>query len=114
MIHPIVIAAMISALVLAVEHWFPWRMLIGRALPRMIAYIIGVLALLIPISVVWLLSGQREIVLQLWAVVVASGAMVALVYGIDWLLGRIAQARDLEKIQELLDGRYSTGRETDA
>jgi len=95
----------ITFLGLLAEHWFPWRLALGRDLPRIPSYCLGVIMLIAPISVYWLIKGLEEEVLLLWAVVICGGVAVSLACAIDWLVGRIAQASDLEKIDEEIHGR---------
>jgi hypothetical protein len=55
----------------------------GRELPRVAAYTLGVLGLMVPFSV-WLYERGEIVVLQtLWMVIVAGGAMVSALYGLD-------------------------------
>ena len=38
------LAALVGAMQQAIQHWFPWQLFLGRALPRVAAYVIGTLA----------------------------------------------------------------------
>lgn len=73
-------------IVVAVEfglHYFQWRMLLGRELPRLGAYTLGMLGMMAPLSA-WLMDrGEIEIVQTLWAVICASGLTVFALYGLD-------------------------------
>ena len=72
----------IEVLLLALFHWAPWP----RRLPRIVAYVIGVGALLVG-AAVWLLPlGQCQIVAGLTLLAVAGGLAIAACWGIDWLL----------------------------
>lgn len=69
----------ITALLLALAHFFPWP----RRLHRLAAYVIGVGAILLGVYV-WLGNGEVWRGLLVFAVV--AGATTGLCYGIDWLL----------------------------
>jgi hypothetical protein len=93
LIHEVALAALIGAMQQAIQHWFPWRLVFHRELPRVVAYIIGTLGYLIPLTVLYVHWGQSGDVLPvwahlsaLWACVVASGGMVLFVRAVDWLL----------------------------
>jgi hypothetical protein len=77
----IIIVAMESFL-----HYFPWRMLPmlrGRELPRLAAYVLGLLGMMVPFTV-WLMDhGEIEIVQTLWTVIFAAGMTVFALYGLD-------------------------------
>lgn len=87
-------------IVVAVEfglHYFPWRMLLGRDLPRLSAYTLGMLGMMVPLSA-WLMDrGEIEIMQTLWAVICASGLTVFALYGLDHYLEM--QKRDVESGQ---------------
>lgn len=110
MTSEILLTALVTWLALLVEHWFPWRLLLRRDLPRIAAYTMGVLALILPLSVLywrWSLAGladQRGYLIALWAVTLAGGAAVAGAYVVDWLLGRLALAIELQELLGLRDG----------
>ena len=76
----VVIAVVVPALLMLV-HWLPWARLFGwRLPPRVISYVYGVLAVLLPVSWVVVrgaLSGGQALAL-LWAGFVAAGAVTAL------------------------------------
>lgn len=127
------ITALITALVLLVEHYFPWRLVLKRDLPRQAAYVLGVLAILLPFSCLLLLwirewsapfgyplpagvlldpgEALRRVLVALWAVVLASGVSTLGAYLLDWLLERIALAGELA---ELLREVYGQARSSDA
>lgn len=84
-------------IVVAVEfglHYFPWRMLLGRELPRLGAYTLGMLGMMVPLSA-WLMDrGETGIMQTLWTVICASGLTVFALYGLDRYLE--LQKRDVE------------------
>lgn len=82
-------------IVMALElglHYFPWRKMIGAELPRLAAYTLGLLGMMVPLSG-WLMDrGEIEILQTLWIVIVAAGMTVFALYGLDHYL-------ELEKIK---------------
>ncbi len=87
-------------IVIAVEfglHYFPWRMLPplrGRQLPRLAAYVLGLLGMMVPFTL-WLMDhGKTEIVTVLWTVICATGIAVFALYGLDRYLD--LDMRDVE------------------
>lgn len=91
-------------------HYFPWRLLAKRELPRIPAYTLGVLAIFIPFSV-WLWEhGYQQVLSVLWAGILSAGVSVSLWYAVDWLLDRIntaseSEQRDTELRRRLQDSR---------
>ena len=85
-------------------HYFPWRMLLkGRKLPRLAAYTLGLLGMMVPLSVWLWLSGEHEVIKALWLVIGASGLMVFALYGLDHYLELIM--KDIEATErEKRDG----------
>jgi hypothetical protein len=76
-------------IVVAVEfglHYFNWRMLLGKKLPRLGAYTLGLLGMMVPLSA-WLIDrNEIEIFQTLWAVICAAGLTVFALYGLDHYL----------------------------
>lgn len=85
-------------------HYFPWKKLLkGRELPRLLAYIFGVLGLMVPFTV-WLMDHSTSYVaLTLWKVIVGGGVMVAALYGLDHYIELIW--RDMEATEREQDGQ---------
>jgi hypothetical protein len=78
----------------ALLHYFPWHMLIGKRLPRLAAYTLGLLGMMVPLSA-WLIShGESEITQTLWTVIVSAGLTVFALYGLDRYLK--LERRDIE------------------
>lgn len=100
----IALTCLIAALILLVEHWLPWRTILGGDLKRIPAYIIGVLALALPLSgLYWHWSINPPVwmyahLAALWAVIGAGGGAVILAYVFDELALKLAQLRDLREI----------------
>ena len=81
------ITALISVLLLLVEHWAPTRLWLGRKLPALAAYILGVLALITPLTGLLVYWGEQRVILAMWIVVISGGAAVILAYMVDaWLI----------------------------
>ena len=98
------LTCLIAALLLLVEHWLPWRTILGGELKRVPSYIIGVMALALPLSGLYLHWsfhtpewGFAHLV-ALWAVIVSGGCAVILAYLFDGLVLKLAQLRDLQEI----------------
>ncbi len=68
-------------------HYFRWReILSGRELPRPLAYILGVMGLMIPFSG-WLWQrNDLQTLIMLWLVIGAGGASVLMCYGVDAII----------------------------
>lgn len=100
----------IVALVELGLHYFPWRMLIGKELPRLAAYTLGMLGMMVPFSV-WLMDrNEMEIVQTLWIMIVAAGLMVFGLYGLDHYLDVSHRAHDAEELESMhreADGKKS-------
>lgn len=109
----IVLACLLVWLILWVEHWFPWEKTIGRKLPRVWAYILGVGAILLTLSGLflhWRVHEPGDHLLGLWAVVISAGLSVFSAYGIDWLIARIAGYREVsEREDQYLEQAYGIG-----
>ena len=78
-----VIVIFITCLLLGFFHYFPWRAILHKNLSRLCRYSIGVLALLAPISIYWLILNSWMLVVQLWSVVLLGGASLFALHGMD-------------------------------
>lgn len=90
-------------------HYFPWRLIFGKDLPRLLAYGFGVLGLMVPFTV-WLLErGNQEIAIMLWLVLSAGGLAVGALYLFDWVIIQVWSKREAEQrereLMERLDGK---------
>lgn len=85
-------------LVMAIEialHYFPWRVLLrGHKLPRLAAYTLGLLGIMVPFSAWLWLNGKADVMGVLWLVVVSAGLTVFGLWGLDHYLTLIM--RDIE------------------
>jgi uncharacterized membrane protein len=98
----IAIVAIVSVLIQVCLHWFPWRPALGKELPRVSAYILGVAGMMIPFSVLLVVWNEWMTLIGLWVVILASGLAVVLVYAIDSLLAARNRAAIAEKEGEVL------------
>ncbi|KKM08421.1 hypothetical protein SY88_23825 [Clostridiales bacterium PH28_bin88] len=96
-IYPILIAALVTALILIVEHYFPWPMLIGRELRPVECYIAGVLAIHLPLTVLLLLWWSWKGLAALWILTAAGGLVVIASHALDHYLDIRARARLAER-----------------
>lgn len=83
---PLRVACLISALVLLAGHWFPFRKLFRRELPRIPSYIYGVLAIITPAIVLWSARGEQRAAWELFWISVSAGVAVAGAYLLDHLI----------------------------
>lgn len=71
----------------ALMHYFPWRMLLGgRKLPRLAAYTLGLLGMMVPFTAWFWQIGEYEVIQGLWMVIFAAGVTVFALYGLDHYL----------------------------
>lgn len=108
----ILLAALVSSLQQAVQHWFPWRMLLRRDLPRVAAYVIGTLAYLVPLTILFLWWEQATAsvppylhLLAVWACVGSSGAAVILVRAADWFMDEMLQHQEEKELHHAAQKR---------
>jgi hypothetical protein len=97
---PIIISSLITAGIQLILHWFPWRMLLGRPVPRLMAYGLGVVGIILGMCV-W--AGMTVVLVYVWWAVgaliacsVSGGVAVTIGYGVDKLveLAHYARTRD--------------------
>jgi hypothetical protein len=80
------LAAIFAVLLVGFEHYFPWRLIFRKPLPRLLSYIIGVLAIYIPVSVVLYYRNAIPSILTIWIVALFAGAGLCAFYLLDpWL-----------------------------
>jgi hypothetical protein len=118
----IVLTVVVAMLLVLVEHWLPWGKMLGRKLPRLWAYAMGVAAMLIPLTVLVLVWDADGVVIAgwmvsvvMWLVAVFSGLAVMVAWWVDsWLDLRMdlnaaegeraVISEALRGIEEVLDG----------
>ena len=103
----------IVAFVEAFLHYFRWRMILGgRELPKVMAYALGVLGLMLPYSRWLWMQGvvqAQEAIVVLWVVIITGGLSVLVCYGIDTVTDLAWGKREAEQreqaLKEQLDGK---------
>lgn len=111
----VAVMAVIVALVELVLHWFPWRLALRRDLSRVAAYVLGVLGLFSPLSILLLLWAYGDLncspgealqraLIALWSSVFAGGLAVLAAYGLDRVADRMTLATEQSEVLELRDG----------
>jgi hypothetical protein len=93
-------------------HYFPWRKILrGRDLPRLAAYVLGVLGFMVPITV-WLLEQHEFVILQvLWLAILAGGTSVLALYGLDHVVELDWRSRESEQREALMqEQRHGKGK----
>lgn len=107
----IALAALVGAMQQIIQHYFPWQMIFGKELPRVMAYIIGTLAFMVPLTVLFVIWDQVGCYPRLahlaavWACVAASGLAVIVVRGIDWILDRVRRSYEHEEMDDAKAGK---------
>jgi len=89
----LVSGAVLTALLLAVGHWFPWV----KPLSRVHAYIYGVGAIVAGFALWQLLSGTWMTVVGLLIICGAGGGTVIVAYRVDGVVKRLRQAHMAER-----------------
>lgn len=105
-------AALLTAALLGFEHYFPWRKTLGRDLPRVPAYVLGVLALLIPYSALLAWWSSWPALLAVWIITLAGGATVAGLYAFDDWLKHRADNHDKTEIIEVIQDELTKERQS--
>lgn len=83
-------------------HYLPWRLWIGMDLPRLVAYVLGLLGMMVPLSL-WLMDHGEIVILEtLWCVVFAAGGAVFMAYGADHVLMRERESADGKQLQNVM------------
>ncbi len=90
---------------LALLHYIPWRGLFRRDLSSLARYVIGVLGLVIPLSVAWVLRKDWANLALLWAVVVFGGLTVILLHILDGYIDARGRAHIAEQEGRKLRGQ---------
>jgi len=79
-VGPILLTALISMLLLIVEHYWPWKLIHGREMGPITRYVLGVLAIEIPLSALLIIWADWPALAALWIVTIAGGVAVAGAY----------------------------------
>jgi 4-hydroxybenzoate polyprenyltransferase len=94
----IVIAALVSSLLLLVEHYAPG----GQRTNVVGNYILGVLALILPLSGLMIMWRLWPVVIAIWAIVAAGGLTVMGAYAIDSYRAMVQRVKAAEIENKLL------------
>jgi hypothetical protein len=90
-------------------HYFPWRVLLrGRELPRLVAYTLGLLGMMGPLTAWLWAQGEMEIIQTLWAVIVSAGVTVFALYGLDHYLDLIMKDVEANEREEQQRDQHGT------
>lgn len=83
-------------------HYFPWRLIVKGELPRIVAYVLGVLGLMIPFTL-WLWANRElDVIFTLWLVIGAGGLMVMALYGLDKWLSTQQDLKDATEREQVM------------
>jgi hypothetical protein len=103
MLNDVSVMAIIVALVLVVEHYFPWQLVLrGGDLPRPVAYMLGVAAMVVPVLVLLAGWGMWRAVWAVITAVVVGGTTVLICYLIDWILRARIRLQEQSEREHLL------------
>jgi hypothetical protein len=100
-----VLVVLFSCLLLALLHYFPWRGLLRNDLPVLARYVVGVLALVTPLSVLWVVQADWANLVLTWAVVICGGLTVVLLHALDGTIDAHGRAEIAEEEGRLLRGQ---------
>jgi hypothetical protein len=100
-IHPLVWSSLATAGLLGIEHYALARWL-SRPLHAVINYILGVLAVIGPLSLALAEMGLAAAVLPLWLGFAAGGGAVVVFYGLDTLIDRLREIDQIRAQYELV------------
>lgn len=96
----IVLAMMAAMLLLLVEHWGPWQQLLRCRFHQVVNYVLGVLALNAPLTVLLIGWGDQRAAIAVWVISVGGGLAVGVAYAVDGWIGernrRIVAEREAE------------------
>lgn len=101
----VIVAAVAAFLITIMEHYFPWRQILYKDLPRIPTYTMGVLAIGIPFSVVLLISStwmNREVLLAFWLICAAAGLGTINSHILDALISHRNRAKESEEREKRL------------
>lgn len=98
-----VLATFLPAAVVAAEHYAPWQRWLHEPLPRLAAYAMGTLAILVPATLASQPRKHARVVVMFWTAAASAGITTLAAWGIDWLNER--SARQADEKDRLLHGR---------
>jgi hypothetical protein len=105
----VALCAMTTAMILLAQHYW----LRGKRLHPTINYVLGLLAIYLPLTALFLVWQHYLVVAALWAVTVVGGAVVVASYLVDGWLAVSARLRAAEgeglRLREALDESRKVG-----
>lgn len=104
----IMTTAVVSGLILIAQHYIPWRKWLRIELPAVVRYVMGILGLFIPLTV--LFSYWRDVlaVIAIWVVVVFAGGFVIVAYALDSWFDQRDELRALRRDRKTLRARVDS------
>jgi hypothetical protein len=103
----IVTAVLFSMMTLVAEHYFPWRAILKRPLHQLEAYVSGLLAINLPLTVLLVIWSLWPVLISLWAITITGGLTVMGLYGIDNLVESRARMQLSERQVDALKPEVS-------
>jgi hypothetical protein len=107
MLEPIITATIVAFVELTL-HWFPWDLMLRRKLPRLAAYVLGVLGMMLPFTVLLIYWRESQVLIALWLVIGSGGLAVTGAWLGDEFMRRLAHAAELEELNETRQASNST------
>lgn len=105
----IFVTVLISVLILIGEHYWPWKKMLGRSLRLIERYVLGVLALMLPISGLMIVWALWAVLLVIWLVVIFGGLITIGMYFVDGAWDARDRANLAEKAEQVLkDGTFTS------
>ena len=104
----LVVTAIVAILIVLVEHYLPWNLLLLKPRPgRIASYIMGVMAFAIPLTLLFSLVDltRVQVVISLWVVITASGLGTLAGYGLDNWLDHRNRANEAEERENAVLGQ---------
>jgi membrane protein YqaA with SNARE-associated domain len=104
----IAIASLFSLMTTMLEHYLPWSLLLLKPLSRPVAYFLGVMAIAVPLSLLFILfpdlSGSDALI-AFWCITASAGIGTIIGYSIDSILDYRLRTMEAEKREkQLVDG----------
>lgn len=105
----IFVTVLISVLILIGEHYWPWYIMLGRSLRLTERYILGVLAIVLPLSGLMIVWQLWMVLLVIWLVVFSSGLTTVVMFQLDQSWDHRDRAELAEAAEKVLkDGTLSS------
>mgnify|MGYP000947810727 FL=1 len=98
-----IVVTFLPAAVITAEHYAPWLRWLHKPLPKLGAYALGTLAILVPASFAANPRRERETVALFWTAAISAGVTTCALWGIDELNERAA--RNADRLDRLTHGK---------